>query len=50
MPIPLVTRILIADDHPIVRSGVRMIPKGIMEEADIARAAELAAQADASFD
>ena len=25
MPIPLVTRILIADDHPIVRSGVRKV-------------------------
>ena len=25
MPIPLVTRILIADDHPIVRSGVRKL-------------------------
>ncbi len=25
MPIPLVTRILIADDHPIVRSGLRRV-------------------------
>jgi DNA-binding NarL/FixJ family response regulator len=25
MPIPLVTRILIADDHPIVRSGLRKV-------------------------
>jgi DNA-binding NarL/FixJ family response regulator len=25
MPIPLVTRILVADDHPIVRSGLRKI-------------------------
>ena len=25
MPVPLVTRILIADDHPIVRSGVRKV-------------------------
>jgi DNA-binding NarL/FixJ family response regulator len=25
MPIPLVTRILVADDHPIVRSGLRTI-------------------------
>src|SRR6187431_2905805 len=25
MPIPLVTRILVADDHPIVRSGVRKV-------------------------
>src|SRR4029078_404001 len=25
MPIPLVTRILIADDHPIVRAGVRKV-------------------------
>src|SRR5438067_10937350 len=25
MPIPLVTRILVADDHPIVRSGLRKV-------------------------
>ena len=25
MPIPLVTRILVADDHPIVRSGLRRL-------------------------
>ena len=25
MPIPLVTRILVADDHPIVRSGLRTV-------------------------
>ena len=25
MPVPLVTRILIADDHPIVRSGLRKV-------------------------
>ena len=25
MPIPLVTRILVADDHPIVRSGLKTI-------------------------
>jgi DNA-binding NarL/FixJ family response regulator len=25
MPIPLVTRILVADDHPIVRSGLRQV-------------------------
>src|SRR5439155_10640036 len=25
MPVPLVTRILVADDHPIVRSGLKMI-------------------------
>ena len=25
MPIPLVTRILVADDHPIVRSGLRKL-------------------------
>ena len=33
MPIPLVTRILIADDHAIVRSGLRMVldPKPDME-------------------
>ena len=25
MPIPLVTRILVADDHPIVRSGLKKV-------------------------
>ena len=25
MPIPLVTRILVADDHPIVRSGLKTV-------------------------
>jgi len=25
MPVPLVTRILVADDHPIVRSGLKMV-------------------------
>jgi DNA-binding NarL/FixJ family response regulator len=28
MPIPLVTRILVADDHPIVRSGLRRVLDG----------------------
>lgn len=25
MPIPLVTRVLVADDHPIVRSGLKKV-------------------------
>jgi len=25
MPIPLVTRILVADDHPIIRSGLKKV-------------------------
>ena len=28
MPVPLVTRILVADDHPIVRSGLRKVLDG----------------------
>jgi len=37
MPIPLVTRILVADDHPIVRSGLRKTPDA---EADLKVVAE----------
>jgi DNA-binding NarL/FixJ family response regulator len=44
MPIPLVTRILVADDHPIVRSGLRSVLDAepdlrvVMEVADGASA------------
>jgi DNA-binding NarL/FixJ family response regulator len=37
MPIPLVTRILVADDHPIVRSGLRTV---LDAEADLHVVAE----------
>jgi DNA-binding NarL/FixJ family response regulator len=37
MPIPLVTRILVADDHPIVRSGLRKV---LDAEPDLAVVAE----------
>jgi DNA-binding NarL/FixJ family response regulator len=37
MPIPLVTRILVADDHPIVRSGLKKI---LDAEADLTVVAE----------
>jgi DNA-binding NarL/FixJ family response regulator len=37
MPIPLVTRILVADDHPIVRSGLRRV---LDAEPDLAVVAE----------
>ena len=37
MPIPLVTRILVADDHPIVRSGLRKV---LDAEADLEVVAE----------
>ncbi len=37
MPIPLVTRILVADDHPIVRSGLRKV---LDAQADMQVAAE----------
>jgi DNA-binding NarL/FixJ family response regulator len=37
MPIPLVTRILVADDHPIVRSGLK---KTLDAEADLEVVAE----------
>ena len=39
MPIPLVTRILIADDHPIVRSGLKRV---LDEQADMRVVAEAA--------
>jgi DNA-binding NarL/FixJ family response regulator len=39
MPIPLVTQILIADDHPIVRSGLRQV---IDAKADLRVVAEAA--------
>jgi DNA-binding NarL/FixJ family response regulator len=44
MPIPLVTRILVADDHPIVRSGLKRI---IDEQADMRVVAEAADGAEA---
>jgi DNA-binding NarL/FixJ family response regulator len=37
MPTPIVTRILVADDHPIVRSGLRRV---LDAEADLAVVAE----------
>jgi DNA-binding NarL/FixJ family response regulator len=48
MPVPLVTRILVADDHPIVRSGLRKVLDAqpdlevVAEAADGAEAVELA--------
>jgi DNA-binding NarL/FixJ family response regulator len=44
MPIPLVTRILVADDHPIVRSGLRTV---IDTEPDLEVVAEAENGADA---
>jgi DNA-binding NarL/FixJ family response regulator len=44
MPIPLVTRILVADDHPIVRSGLKRV---IDEQADMRVVAEAADGAEA---
>jgi DNA-binding NarL/FixJ family response regulator len=44
MPIPLVTRILVADDHPIVRSGLRTV---IDAEPDLEVVAEAENGADA---
>ena len=44
MPIPLVTRILIADDHPIVRSGLKRV---IDEQSDMRVVAEAADGAEA---
>jgi DNA-binding NarL/FixJ family response regulator len=44
MPIPLVTRILVADDHPIVRSGLKKV---IDAQADMAVVAEAEDGADA---
>jgi DNA-binding NarL/FixJ family response regulator len=44
MPIPLVTRVLVADDHPIVRSGLRRV---LDAEPDIQVVAEAEDGADA---
>ena len=44
MPIPLVTRILIADDHPIVRSGLRKVLDA-MSDLEVVAEAEDGAQA-----
>jgi DNA-binding NarL/FixJ family response regulator len=44
MPIPLVTKILVADDHPIVRSGLKRV---IDEQADMRVVAEAADGAEA---
>jgi DNA-binding NarL/FixJ family response regulator len=44
MPIPLVTRILVADDHPIVRSGLRKV---LDAEPDLEVVAEAEDGADA---
>jgi DNA-binding NarL/FixJ family response regulator len=44
MPIPLVTRILVADDHSIVRSGLRRV---LDEQADMRVVAEAADGAEA---
>jgi DNA-binding NarL/FixJ family response regulator len=44
MPVPLVTRILVADDHPIVRSGLRRL---LDAEPDLAVVAEAVDGADA---
>ena len=44
MPIPLVTRILVADDHPIVRSGLKRV---IDEQPDMRVVAEAADGAEA---
>jgi DNA-binding NarL/FixJ family response regulator len=44
MPIPLVTRILVADDHPIVRSGLKKV---IDAEPDMRVVAEAADGAEA---
>jgi DNA-binding NarL/FixJ family response regulator len=44
MPIPLVTRILVADDHPIVRSGLKRV---LDEQPDMRVVAEAADGAEA---
>jgi DNA-binding NarL/FixJ family response regulator len=44
MPIPLITRVLVADDHPIVRSGLRTV---IDAEPDLEVVAEAENGADA---
>ena len=46
MPIPLVTRILVADDNPIVRSGLRKV---LDAQADLAVVAE-ASRVDIALD
>ncbi len=52
MPIPLVTRILVADDHAIVRSGLRRVLDAqpdlevVAEAADGAEAVEKALRED----
>jgi len=52
MPIPLVTRVLVADDHPIVRSGLRTVLDAqpdlqvVAEAADGAEAVKRALAAD----
>ncbi len=53
MPIPLVTRIVVADDHPIVRSGLRTVLDAqpdlevVAEAADGAEAVRAALTSDA---
>src|SRR6266540_1616317 len=44
MPIPLVTRILVADDHPIVRAGLRRVLDG---QSDLKVVAETSNGAEA---
>ncbi|HXD69822.1 MAG TPA: response regulator transcription factor [Gaiellales bacterium] len=44
MPIPLVTRILVADDHPIVRSGLRKV-LGAKPDMEVVAEAEDGAEA-----
>jgi DNA-binding NarL/FixJ family response regulator len=52
MPIPLVTRILVADDHEIVRRGIRLVMEGeddldvVAEAADGAEAVDRALAQD----
>jgi DNA-binding NarL/FixJ family response regulator len=52
MPVPLVTRILVADDHPIVRSGLKRVLDAqpdlevVAEAEDGAQAVELALAED----
>ena len=44
MPIPLVTRVLVADDHPIVRSGLRTV-LGAQPDLEVMAEAEDGAEA-----